>query len=385
MLSRSEVFPFQSTPPGWEATNRHTLSGFRARHFNPRLPGGRRRGLRLRPAVFYRAISIHASRVGGDDSPLNTRKDESISIHASRVGGDDHGVCSASAVLISIHASRVGGDAAYEVLAATYARISIHASRVGGDTKPNNRVSHGYPFQSTPPGWEATGTERSRDDAKRISIHASRVGGDMRLLSSSNTSAHFNPRLPGGRRPFCAFRPSTISPFQSTPPGWEATSPKSHNTSHVRFQSTPPGWEATVVGVCKPDSQRDFNPRLPGGRRRISVISKYDGLSISIHASRVGGDAPKPMLTSSPATFQSTPPGWEATQLQDIIFTPFIISIHASRVGGDALHGHCAQSPFISIHASRVGGDEEFLRLGVSAGISIHASRVGGDTGCFCR
>ena len=56
------------------------------------------------------------------------------------------------------------------------------------------------------------------------------------------------------------------------------------------FQSTPPGWEATVVGWQK----------------RIAR-------AISIHASRVGGDAALGEVDIVTARFQSTPPGWEAT------------------------------------------------------------------------
>ena len=101
--------------------------------------------------------------------------------------------------------------------------------------------------------------------------------------------------------------------------------------------------------------------------------------------------------------FQSTPPGWEATDLVEVPLYDRRISIHASRVGGDppppAGMGFVVvfqstppgweatvRSPRhwrddrISIHASRVGGDA-VLKLAAKYGrcISIHASRVGGD------
>ena len=124
--------------------------------------------------------------------------------------------------------------------------ISIHASRVGGDADPQRIRSTRRAFQSTPPGWEATAAARPKAmsrlfqstppgwEATRIcfiqrmstgiSIHASRVGGDP-------------PSLP---------RALERSRFQSTPPGWEATHPYQGYT-HQRS---------------------NFNPRLPGGRRR---------------------------------------------------------------------------------------------------------------------
>ena len=60
--------------------------------------------------------------------------------------------------------------------------------------------------------------------------------------------------------------------------------------------------------------------------------------------------------------FQSTPPGWEATDVKlDTLSDVTVISIHASRVGGDWI------------------ADAMFLG---KLGISIHASRVGGDYNC---
>ena len=56
-------------------------------------------------------ISIHASRVGGDDSEARKRRYCEISIHASRVGGDAIVSDRLNNKSISIHASRVGGDA----------------------------------------------------------------------------------------------------------------------------------------------------------------------------------------------------------------------------------------------------------------------------------
>ena len=85
-------------------------------------------------------------------------------------------------VIISIHASRVGGDAGKHSHSIGHTHISIHASRVGGDDvlelvfvlrdninprlPGGRRLRRSTPsasragFQSTPPGWEATGSTR---------------------------------------------------------------------------------------------------------------------------------------------------------------------------------------------------------------------------------
>ena len=55
--------------------------------------------------------------------------------------------------------------------------------------------------------------------------------------------------------------------------------------------------------------------------------------------------------------FQSTPPGWEATQERCPSASSSSISIHASRVGGDVCYAAYRLKEDISIHASRVGGD----------------------------
>ena len=101
---------------------------------------------------------------------------------------------------ISIHATRVGGDIPFRILIPSNS-ISIHATRVGGDHDSGVMDNHDAPFQSTPPAWVATLTvcpvliclchfnprhprgwrlvqHRWAILCKAISIHATRVGGD---------------------------------------------------------------------------------------------------------------------------------------------------------------------------------------------------------------
>ena len=173
---------------------------------------------------------------------------------------------------------------------------------------------HRHPFQSTPPGWEATTRTKVKPISAEISIHASRVGGDQRDADRRAEDINFNPRLPGGRRPAEIYRRLVARGFQSTPPGWEATvaidlrlvhrkqfqsTPPGWEATgripiskiiHTEFQSTPPGWEATMSSSGTAHVDANFNPRLPGGRRPYCARACNRRRAISIHASRVGGD-----------------------------------------------------------------------------------------------
>ena len=145
---------------------------------------------------------------------------------------------------ISIHAPRVGSD---PVGSAAFrgAEISIHAPRVGSDC-----------------------TQFQGHNVLLISIHAPRVGSDSTVMWSIRPDTYFNPRSPGGERP------------------WTMTS----TTWVRRFQSTLPGWGATLSSTPSVIPPSHFNPRSPGGERPFkSVGPKYGGY-ISIHAPRVGSD-----------------------------------------------------------------------------------------------
>ena len=102
-----------------------------------------------------------------------------VSIHATRVGGDCVKLATFRCIAVSIHATRVGGDFVLLVLPAG-GNVSIHATRVGGDPPhPATWAGHGL-FLSTPPVWVATDMPRLPDAEPTVSIHATRVGGDDR-------------------------------------------------------------------------------------------------------------------------------------------------------------------------------------------------------------
>ena len=79
--------------------------------------------------------------------------------------------------------------------------------------------------------------------------------------------------------------------------------------------------------------------------------------------------------------FQSTLPGWGATNNDGVVEYDDMISIHAPRMGSDLAHGFVG-SPRdrISIHAPRMGSDlghDQHHRA--DRMISIHAPRMGSD------
>ena len=132
------------------------------------------------------------------------------------------------------------------------------------------------------------------------------------------------------------------------------------NRSHLRmfhvFQSTLPGWGATIF----PDNMRYLGgisihaPRMGSDRRRFHRHQHGNHFNPrSPDGERRGGC--HALLFH--LVFQSTLPGWGATQLQRGQAVPIRISIHAPRMGSDYLVGYLRFLLYISIHAPRMGSD----------------------------
>ena len=223
------------------------------------------------------------------------------------------------AVSISIHAPRMGSDSSVPACLASSLnfnprspdgerhRHSCNKVRAIYDFNPRSpdgerrEVAVEYSlrdeFQSTLPGWGATGkTVSETPKAGRISIHAPRMGSDYRASHSPDMRRDFNPRSPDGeRRCYICGRPIDYTLFQSTLPGWGAT--------HSRGQSR------------IPDHISIHAPRMGSDERHFTVHT--GGVEISIHAPRMGSD--RCLVTSHPKKlgFQSTLPGWGATRHPD--------------------------------------------------------------------
>ena len=177
------------------------------RYFNPRTPGGVRLDCLCRDADCSR-ISIHAPRVGCDyTDPKIYVSEKSISIHAPRVGCDLYYLNSTSNTLI----------------------ISIHAPRVGCDAPTTGASVPTMQFQSTHPGWGAT------------------LCTPLPIRSFKN----FNPRTPGGVRPFLCEVVYSLFIISIHAPRVGCDFNRFYGVlGAYQFQSTHPGWGATCGFGC---------------------------------------------------------------------------------------------------------------------------------------
>ena len=105
-----------------------------------------------------------------------------ISIHAPRMGSDETGVTVPLAVGISIHAPRMGSDDKYSKKYNVTKSISIHAPRMGSDVNYFTIKINQPEFQSTLPAWGATGRLLDLEQHQKISIHAPRMGSDADVV-----------------------------------------------------------------------------------------------------------------------------------------------------------------------------------------------------------
>ena len=258
-----------------------------------------------------------------------------ISIHAPRMGSDvTAGVVLTAEPPISIHAPRMGSDliVTWSIRPDTYFNprspdgerpphirflhlpecISIHAPRMGSDLISVAAACRALRFQSTLPGWGATGCHALLFHLVNISIHAPRMGSDSIGRPYPRSLIHFNPRSPDGER-------------------LRLKSPSQH---YAEFQSTLPGWGAT------------FN-----------VVLGVHSAHISIHAPRMGSDLFALSSCGLFHVFQSTLPGWGATAFRHSPPLVSMISIHAPRMGSDETQKPLSALCRISIHAPRMGSD----------------------------
>ena len=279
---------FQSTPPVWEATPCR------------------------QPDRWAQAVSIHASRVGGDAHPPGTQSwngcfNPRLPCGRRPVSGER----------LLMHRQFQSTPPVWE---ATLGRGNY---RVGtqcfNPRLPCGRrllvfsfANHSSVFQSTPPVWEATkpGT------------------------SSSQSTQSFNPRLPCGRRLLLSANKGGTNKvsIHASRVGGDSEWVRAATSRLVSIHASRVGGDS--FGFGQRPAFRRFNPRLPCGRRLTQTGRR-----------------------NIRTAFQSTPPVWEATQVGGQAGYFRGVSIHASRVGGDHQRGQWCVQANVSIHASRVGGD----------------------------
>ena len=102
--------------------------------------------------------------------------------------------------------------------------------------------------------------------------------------------------------------------FQSTLPGGGATTSRtSSSTPSAGFQSTLPGWGATKPIQGDRQNRKDFNPRSPDGERHgdVANVTVTDVFQSTLPGWGATGRIGTWVWT---IIFQSTLPGWGATQ-----------------------------------------------------------------------
>ena len=200
---------------------------------------------------------------------------------------------------------------------------------------------------------------------------------------------YFNPRSPGGERHIPSVFRQLCCGFQSTLPGWGASTLLAVNPSWQTFQSTLPGWGASHNACKNLRPSGHFNPRSPGGERHAGAFFKNYDLE-NFNPRSPGGERrfTQPFNMTLPY-FNPRSPGGERHRSFLEIEQPESISIHAPRVGSVINCIYARFDEIISIHAPRVGSVPcRSSPVVSSVKISIHAPRVGSvpsDTVCFHR
>ena len=190
-------------------------------------------------------------------------------------------------------------------------------------------------FQSTRPGRSATAVNNLIAPWYQVSIHAPRAERDIKGRHAIARTGCFNPRAPGGARPLPQKLFSLFKGFNPRAPGGARLSSGIPFASVIEFQSTRPGRSATSalgvqnfihwVSIHAPRAERDnnagmmlqmgccFNPRAPGGARRLTRKSIYRRW-IGFNPRAPGGARLGYLMEDlSGRRFQSTRPGRSAT------------------------------------------------------------------------
>ena len=192
--------------------------------------------------------------------------------------------------------------------------------------------------------------------------------------------------------------------FQSTRPAWGATLKTAVAAGAVGFQSTRPAWGATndLGRTCRTEAisihaprmgrdaprslmmagQKDFNPRAPHGARH--VVREKGRASARFQSTRPAWGATSycPDCRAERRKFQSTRPAWGATIYANRDNIANRISIHAPRMGRDGMY--LLSSPLtLTFQSTRPawGATRRCRSRRHRHGISIHAPRMGRDFG----
>ena len=150
-------------------------------------------------------------------------------------------------------------------------------------------------FQSTLPGWGAT-TRIFSIFSKSTNFNPRSPDGERqsRHVEIRTVSTHFNPRSPDGERLHASMCRYLSDYFNPRSPDGERPVVKVSQGVGFEFQSTLPGWGATSCDGLPGHGHQHFNPRSPDGERPYTPAKKEAEERISIHAPRMGSDPARP-------------------------------------------------------------------------------------------
>ena len=211
---------FQSTLPGRGATKRHTKE-INALKFQSTLPGrGATTGISL--VELLDLISIHAPREGSDASGASLCPGHRY-FNPRSPGGERHHQTFLPAASHLFQSTLPGRGATSLWRVGQYDNEFQSTLPGRGATLIHDKGIGTKRFQSTLPGRGATPYASTNFLHAKISIHAPREGSDPNGLNGSRSASNFNPRSPGGERPYFLGKAGLSKIFQSTLPGRGAT------------------------------------------------------------------------------------------------------------------------------------------------------------------
>ncbi len=236
-------------------------------------------------------ISIHAPRVGSDQSSFTKRARERNFNPRSPCG--ERLVASRQAAKASLFQSTLP---------------------VWGATSKFDFYNPLFAFQSTLPVWGATAENIYKKEDNHISIHAPRVGSDFSAHNGDLIKLDFNPRSPcgerhlsagaGGMSGFISIHAPRVGSDRGLSEGQEDSwyfNPRS--PCGERLHHHQPGRKQGLISI--------HAPRV--GSDRFGYLRCAQACEISIHAPRVGSDLNRVSGQMRPSVFQSTLPVWGAT------------------------------------------------------------------------
>ena len=182
-------------------------------------------------------------------------------------------------------------------------------------------------------------------------------GGGKHHRSWTNISIHA-PRMGSDGIPLDANRIS--SRFQSTLPGWGATSSWSPASTRVRhFNPRSPDGERRCGSLCGISPVGYFNPRSPDGERLAVRSPKVRVFAFQSTLPGWGATAGQQVRHALAVQFQSTLPGWGATdEWRNPLPTPQNFNPRSPDGERRGRRAEALLVAEISIHAPRMGSDK---------------------------